>query len=207
MGLEGILKGSAAIKDAIDKGGSGGTSGFLKLKDGESVTIRFLQELDETGKNYSTENGVAIGFYEHMNPDDYKQSFKCTAETEGRCVGCERVPSNKKWRAKGRLLANVVVRGNPDEVKIFSTGLSSKGLAPSLVDFATDYGSLCDRDYKLTRRGESIDTTYTLLPRDVSSLSKSDKETELIDLNAVVRGLSYEEQQELLSGSGSDDWS
>lgn len=207
MGLDGILKGSAAIKDAIDKGGSGGPSRFLKLADGESVTLRFLQELDEAGKNYSSDRGELIGFYEHMDPEDYTKAFKCTAETEGRCAGCERVPANKKWRAKGRLLGNVMVRGKEgDEVKIFATGLSSKGLAPTLVEYASDYGTLCDRDYKLTRRGEGINTTYTLLPRDVSAFVKGDKDAELIDLNGVVRNLTYDEQNELLSGS-SDDWS
>lgn len=207
MGLEGILKGSAAIKDAIERGPKGGASRFIKLADGESITIRFLQELDETGKNFDNERGVAIGFYEHMNPDDYTQAFKCTQDTEGKCAGCERVPTNKKWRAKGRLLANVVVRnGDSDEVKIFSTGLSSKGLAPQLVDFSNDYGSLCDRDYKMTRRGEGINTTYTLLPRDMSAFTKNDKESELVDLNSVVRDLTYSEQIELLTGSGNEDW-
>jgi hypothetical protein len=206
MGLEGILKGSAAIKDAIERGPKGGGSRFLKLDDGESVTIRFLQELDETGKNYDEERGVAIGFYEHMNPDDWTQAFKCTADTEGKCAGCERAPANKKWRSKGRLLANVVVRGDTDEVKIFGTGLSSKGLAPQLVDFSNDYGSLCDRDYKMTRRGSGIDTTYTLLPRDVSPFTKDDKSHELVDLNGIVRNLTYSEQIEMLTGSGTGDW-
>lgn len=205
MGLEGILKGSAAIKDAIEKGPKG-QSRFLKLTDGESVTIRFLQELDETGKNYDEGRGQAIAFYEHMDPDDFSTAFKCTADSEGMCAGCERVPTNKKWRAKGRMLANVVVRGadKNDEVKIFSTGLSQKGLAPQLIDFSNDYGSLCDRDYKMTRRGEKLNTTYTLLPRDVSAFTKSDKEHELIDLNELVRSLTYAEQKELLSGEKSD---
>lgn len=205
MGLEGILKGSTAIRAAIDRK-TGGGSRFIKLGDGDSVTIRFLQELDETGKNYDGDRGVAIGFYEHMDPDDFARAFRCTQD-EGKCLGCEKVPSNKKWRAKGRLLANVVVRGSEgDEVRIFSTGLSSKGLAPQLVDFSNDYGSLCDRDYKMTRRGTGIDTTYTLLPRDMSALTKSDKTQELIDLSGLVRDLNYEEQTELVSGSGNSDW-
>jgi len=204
--MRGVLKGAAAIKEAIEKGPKG-TSRFLKLADGESVTLRFLQELDETGKNYEEGRGLAVGFYEHLHPETFA-SFKCTMDDEGRCAGCERVPSNKRLRARGRLLINVLIRNKNggDEVRIFGTSLSSRGLAPTLVEFADDYGSLCDRDYKLTRRGESINTTYTLLPREVTPLSKEEKSVELIDLSEIVKDLTYEEQEELLSGSGNDDW-
>jgi hypothetical protein len=208
MSLQGILKGSAAFKDAIEKGPKGG-SRFLKLGDGESVTLRFMQEIDESGKNFTEDRGLAVGFYEHVNPDDYKKSFRCTAETLGRCAGCERIPVNSKWRAKGRLIVNVLVRSKDgaDEVKIFSASLSQKGLAPQIIDYANDYGSLCDRDYKLTRRGSGMqDTVYTLLPRDTSPLKAEDKSAELHDLDEVVRNLTYEEQLELLDGSGGDNW-
>lgn len=202
-----FISGAAAIQEAIDKGPRG-ESKFLKLSDGESVTIRFLQELEPSAKGYKEEYGIALGYYEHMNPDTY-DSFVCTKEELGRCAGCERVPVNKKWRARGRLLFNVLVRNNDgaDVVKIFGTSLSAKGLAPTLVEFSNDYGTLTDRDYKLTRRGESINTTYTLLPREVSPLSKEDKAAEISTLTDVVRDLSYEEQLDLINGNSSkSDW-
>lgn len=210
MGLEGVLKGTQAIQEAIAKGPTG-TSRFLKLEDGDTVEIRFLQELDDSASGFDESRGLVVGFYEHMNPDDFKQSFRCTAETEGRCAGCERVPVNSRWRAKGRLLANVAVLNNSgdDEVKIFSTSLSPKGLAPQLVEYSDEYGTLCDRPYKLSRKGKTYtDTSYTLIPRGISPLSKGLKEIELIDLSEVIRDLSYAEQNEMLNGSGSgkDDW-
>lgn len=206
MSIKGILSGAAAIKDAIEKGPKG-VSRFLKLADGESVTIRFLQELDESGKNFDADRGLAVGFYEHMKPETY-ESFRCTMEQEGRCAGCERAPADKRLRARGRLLINVLVRNKDgaDEAKVFGTSLSSKGLAPTLVEYADDYGSLCDRDYKLTRRGEGINTTYTLVPREVTPFGKDEKSVDLIDLGEIVRDLSYEEQDALLSGTASSDW-
>lgn len=205
--MRGVISGAAAIQEAIEKGPKG-VSKFLKLTDGESVTIRIVQELDETGKNYDEKFGLAVGYYEHMDPDTY-MSFKCTQDEDGRCAGCERVPVNKKWRARGRLLMNVIVR-NPDgddTVKIFGTSLSSKGLAPTLVEFSNDYGSLCDRDYKLKRSGEGINTTYTLLPREATPLTKEDKALEVIDLTDVIRDLDYEGQVDLINGNTSkSDW-
>lgn len=203
-----FISGAQAIQKAIDEGPKG-ESKFLKLSDGESVTIRFLQELEPSAKGYREEAGAALGYYEHMNPDTY-DSFVCTKDELGRCAGCERVPVNKKWRARGRLLFNVLVRNSDgqDVVKIFGTSLSPKGLAPTIVEFSNDYGTITDRDYKLTRRGESINTTYTLLPREVTPLSKEDKAVDVIDLTDVVRDLSYEEQVDLINGNynSKSDW-
>lgn len=209
--MNNILKGSKAIRESLERGNRG-ESKFLKMEDGESLTIRFMQELDETGSQYAENRGVAYGYYEHIDPDDFSKSFVCTQESEGKCTGCERVTVNRRWRSRGRLVANVLVRGKrgePDKVKVFSTSISSKGLTPALVEYADEYGSLCDRDYKITRRGSGIETTYTLLPREVALLTKEDESVELITLDSVMRNLTYEEQQDLLGGvssNGKSDW-
>lgn len=211
MGLN-ILKGRdglGTLREASKP--RSGESKFLKLDDGESVTIRFLQELDEGGSQYAESRGIAYGYYEHINPDDFAQSFACTMDTEAKCAGCDLVTSNRKWRSRGRLVSNVLVRAargassdEADKVKIFSTSISSKGLTPQLVEFAEDYKSICDRDYKMTRRGTGIDTTYTLLPREVSPLTTADESADLIDLSTVMRNLAYAEQMDLLNGKS--DW-
>lgn len=35
----------------------------------------------------------------------------------------------------------------------------------SLVTYHEDYGTLCDRDYKIVRTGKQLDTTYTITPK------------------------------------------
>lgn len=204
--MKGMISGIAGIKEAIENGPKG-ESAFLKLADGEAVTLRFLNEMDEEGKTYDETRGLCYGFYEHSEPDDYSKSFVCTLDDEGKCAGCERIAVNKKWRAKGRLFFNVLIRakrGEENVVKVFTTGTSEKSLAPILVEYATDYGSLCDRDYKLTRNGELLKTTYTLIPRDVSPLTKEDASYELIDLTSLVHHLDYDQQLALLDGKS--DW-
>jgi hypothetical protein len=207
-----FLKGITQIKEASKKASSGGESKFLKISDGEAVTIRFLQELDTSGKNHDESRGTAVGIYEHVNPEDFSQSFLCTKEDEGRCAGCERIPQEKKWRPRGRLLINVLVRGTGSDgskVKVLTTSIGTRGLTPQLVDFAQEYGTLCDRDYRYKRTGEGIDTTYTILPRDASALKKDEASLELIPFEAVFRQLTYDEQVTLLggdAGSGKGDW-
>lgn len=201
-------RGVKGLRESLERG-SKGESKFLKLEDGESVTIRYLQEIDEGGSLYSDDRGLSYGYFEHIDPDDFSKSFVCTKDSEGKCAGCERVPINRRWKARGRLISNVLVRGKrnePDHVKIFSTSISSKGLTPQLVEFADDYGSMCDRDYKMTRHGTGIETTYTLLPREVSPLSKEDESAELVDLTSVMRNLTYDEQLDLLGGDRKGDW-
>ena len=41
---------------------------WLKLADGQSVKIRFIEELDEDSANYDAERGLALVVKEHTNP-------------------------------------------------------------------------------------------------------------------------------------------
>jgi hypothetical protein len=206
--MKSVLSGITNIEEAAKRFGSG-ESRFLKIADGDSVTIRFLQELDTGDKNYDEKHGTAVGIFEHLNPEDFSQSFLCSREDEGRCLGCEKASVEKKWRPRGRLLINVLIRGNKGEeskVKILSTGIGNKGLTPTLVEFAKEYGTLCDRDYRLKRNGEGLKTSYTLLPREVSAVTKAELSLELIDFADVYKNLAYEEQVALVEDSPEAGW-
>ena len=208
--MQSILQGIEAIKEG-NKRSSSGDSKFLKLTDGESATIRFLQELDSSGTNYSEDRGLAVGIYEHINPKDFSQSFLCTKEATGKCLGCEKQPIDKKWRPRGRLLVNVLLRGGRGEdnkVKILATSITNKGLTPQLVEFAEEYKTLCDRDYKMKRTGEGFDTVYTLMPRDIAPLKKEEELMELVRFDTVYKDLNHDQQLELLDSSSNSekDW-
>lgn len=45
----------------------------------------------------------------------------------------------------------------------------------TIMQFINEYGSLCDRDYKYSRIGSSIKTTYSLIPKDPSKISSEVK--------------------------------
>ncbi len=197
-----FLTGLQNLKRLADEQGRGESS-FLKLRDGQSVTVRFLQELDESGKYYSPDRGLAITIFDHIDPDNYSVRFLCTLDEEGRCPGCERVAINKRWRRRSRLFINAWVE-ELKAVKVVTTGFSSKSIGGLLVEYAEDFETLCDRNYKLRRSGEGIQTSYRLLPREVTPFDFS--KVSLIDLTQFATYMPYDDVVKMIENarSGSD---
>ena len=46
---------------------------WLRLEEGQSVKVRFVNELDEDSPNYDKDRDLAIVVAEHTNPQDYKR--------------------------------------------------------------------------------------------------------------------------------------
>lgn len=208
--MKGVLTGLKDLKKVAEGSNRQGGGSFLSLKDGQSVTVRFVQELDESGKNYSGDRGLAVSVYEHTNPDDFSQKFVCTQEEEGRCLGCERVVVNNRWKRRSRMFINAFVK-EENAVKIVATGFSSKGVGGALIEYADDFNTIGDRWYKLKRNGEGLKTSYTLYPRDVSEFDLDSVTT--IDLENFVRYRTYDEvvsfirgEDEVVSTGSSEGW-
>ena len=205
------LKTLQDIKKKVEekKGFSGGSgeSPFLSLKDGESVKIRFLQEFDPDAETFDERRGQVLVYEEHSSPKNFKLTAKCTAEDEGRCWACEQTSApeiGKKWKAKDRFMANVIVRGTDggeDKVKILKRGFSDKDIGHALIGIAEEFGSLGAQDIKLTRKGGGLnDTSYTVIPLPPKPLSKDDLAKELIDPNKFAKHIAYDQQSDFYSG-------
>ncbi len=146
------IKGIANIKKkAAEKAFTGDGEGvFVKLKDGESLKMRFLQELDDASPGYDERRGTILVLEEHSSPKNFKISAKCTAESEGRCWACEQTSDpniGKKWNPKLRFYANVLVR-NPDgedKVKILKRGFSDKDVGNDLINIVEEFETLVDK--------------------------------------------------------------
>ena len=201
--MKSVFTGMDEIKDRINRRGN---SNFLKVEDGQKATIRFLQELDKQGRGYTPDRGTAYGVTEHVNPDDFSQSFVCISE-DGSCYGCELVAKNSKWKAKSRILVNVLVRGTggeKDEVKVLQMSVWKKGVIMTLISKADEDSTIVDCDFIYKREGTKFDTHYELLPRGIKPLTKEEEKLELVDLEAIPRRLSYDEQVELVKSQ--TDW-
>jgi hypothetical protein len=204
--MKGTLSGLKELKKVAEGSNRTGGSSFLSLKDGQSVTVRFVQEIDKAGKHYNDERGLAISVYEHTNPDDFSQRFLCTQGEEGRCYGCERVPVNPRWKRRSRLFINGFIK-EENATKVIATGFSSKGIGGALLEYAEDFGTVGDRWYKLKRNGEGLKTSYTLYPRDVAEFDFNDVQT--VDLENFTRYRTYEEVVALVKGEDTpqeSDW-
>ena len=197
--------------DAENKGGG---NAYLKMADKEQLRIRFLQELDEQAPGYDKDKGLALYVRLHQNPENFKKQAVCTYEDEGDCWACNQIDSNPKWRAKGRLFVNVLVTDKTGErtVKVLNQNASfEKHCIVQLLEYAEEYGTITDRDYKIKRTGTDMNnTSYTLTPLDKADTPDLEG-LELHDLSKFVRNIAPDKQEEFFTAgepekSGTDGW-
>jgi hypothetical protein len=141
---------------------------WLKLADGQSVKIRFIEELDEDSPSYSEERGLALVVKEHTNPKDYKRKAVDTMDTEGRDWAEEMHRKDPKagWRARLRFYCNVLVDDGLEDpyVAIWSMGVSKQSSFNTIREYALETGSISNLTWKLKRNGQGTETSYTLIP-------------------------------------------
>jgi hypothetical protein len=215
------ITGLANIKNLIDKprGESGPKARWLKLEDGQSIKIRFLNEVDADSKGYDEANGLAIVVAEHTNPKDYRRKSVCTMDEEGRCYGCEMNRRDPKagWKARLRYYTNVLVdEGNNEPyVAIWSQGVGPKSpTTTTIVEYAGDAGSITNVVWRLKRTGTGTQTSYSLFPLTTDDTKFDSKGLELYKLEeTAVRQVKYSDQEAFfmgldtdISASASVDW-
>ena len=143
---------------------------WLKLADGQSVKIRFIEELDEDSSNYSEDRGLALVVKEHSNPKDYRRKALDTMDTEGRDFAEEMYrkdpKANSGWKAKLRFYCNVLIDDGIEApyVAIWSMGVSKQSVFNTIREYALDTGSISNITWKLKRNGVGTETNYTLIP-------------------------------------------
>lgn len=210
----GIVTGLKNLNKALDKSqtnsGDGSKGRWLKIEDGESIKVRFLQELDPDSPHYDQKMGLTIVATEHTNPKDYRRKAICTMEDEDKCWGCEQHKKNYKagWKAKSRLYTNVLVMDEKEDpyVAILSQGISGKTITPTLVEYASEMGSITNLVWRIKRNGTKTDTSYTIIPLAKDETTFDASGLELYDLQSTaLRTVPYAEQEAFYNGEGSTD--
>jgi hypothetical protein len=220
----GLVKGLKELNKAMDKpttsSGDGTKARWFKIEDGESVKIRFLQELDPDSPNYVEKSGLGFIAVEHTNPKDYKRKGLCSMDDQGKCWGCEQHRKDYKagWKGRSRLYINVLVDDGKEDpyVAILSQGSSGKTITPTLIEYAGEMGSISNLMWRIKRTGSKTDTSYTIIPLAKDETAFDGSSFELYELEKVaVRDLPYVEQEAFFSGesveseqaaSSSVDW-
>jgi hypothetical protein len=209
-----IVKGLKDLNKALDKptysGGDENKGRWFKVEDGESVKIRFLQELDPDSPNYDEKRGCGFIALEHINPKDYRKKALDTMETEGRDWAQEQHRKDPKtgWKARTRLYINVLVDDGKEEpfVAILSQGTSGKTITPTLIEYAGEMGSITNLMWRIKRNGSKTDTSYTIIPLAKDEAPFDFSSLELFDLEkTAVRHVPYAEQEAFYTGSGSQE--
>ena len=196
---------------------------WLKIADGESVKVWYLQELDRGAKNYLEGNGLGFFATEHSSPTDFKKRGTCRMDDEERCWGCEKhkstpwVKNAPTWKAKSKLYINVLVERKAlkdsddhkkgevyQEVAVLSQPNGPKAvIAPMVLDYAVENNTLTDRFWKISRKGSiASDTVYTPMVYSPSDdVKPEDYADQLCDLHRCVREIPYEDQEAFFSGT------
>ena len=206
------ITGLANIKNLIDrpKGSDGPKARWLKLEDGQSIKMRFLNEVDADSKNYDAARGLAIVVAEHTNPRDYKRKALCSMDEEGRCYGCEMNRKDPKagWKAKLRYYTNVLVDegSNDPYVAIWSQGVGPKSpTTTTIVEYAGDTGSITNVVWRLKRTGTGTQTSYSLFPLTTDESVFDFSGHELYNLEqTAVRLVKYSDQESFFMGIDAD---
>jgi len=210
--IMGIVRGLTALNKQLDKPqmSSDGQKGrWLQLKDGESLKIKFLQELDPDSPNYNDKMGAGFIAVEHTNPKDYRRKGLCSADDQGRCFGCEmhRRDPKEGWKGRSRLYANVLVMEEKEEpyVAIFSQGSGPKSATPAVIQYAGETGSITNVTWKLKRTGEKTETNYSIIPLPANANDPDITKFEMFDLEKVaVRDVPYADQENFYLGISSN---
>jgi hypothetical protein len=206
----GLVKGIRAINEKLNE--SSGSSGngtkvrWLQIKDGQSVKIRFVNEIGADSPNYDPERGEVAIVAEHTSPKDYTKKAACSMEDEGRCFGCEMHRNDPKagWRDKKRFYTNVLVDNGTDDpyVAIWSMGTFKSPTFTTIQDYVDDVevDSLSNMTWKLKRSGEKTETTYSLLPGQIDKTPFDWADYKAFPLESAIRTLPYAEQEAFYIG-------
>ena len=208
----GLVRGLKAMNQTLDKPASNSSDGprgrWLKLDDGQSVKIRFLQELDPDSPNYNKDAGAGFIAVEHTNPRDYRRKALCSIDDQGRCFGCEEHRKDYKagWKGKSRLYINVLVDDGKEDpyVAILSQGSGPKSATPEIIQYAGETGSITDTMWRLKRTGEKTETSYSIIPLPTKDEIDAG-DYELFDLEKIaVRDVPYADQESFYLGISSE---
>ena len=177
---------------------------WLKLADGQSAKIRFVEELDEDSASYSPDRGLALVVKEHTNPKDYKRKAVDTMDTEGRDWAEEMHRKDPKagWRGRLRFYCNVVVDDGiePPYVAIWSMGVSKQSAFNTIREYAIETGSISNLTWKLKRNGQGTETSYTLIPSVPDTQPFDWSDVKPFPLESALNKVPYAEQEAFYLG-------
>ena len=202
-----IVKGLKNINALVDKPkyeSTGTKVRWLKLADGQSVKIRFIEELDEDSANYNEARGLALVVSEHTNPKDYKRKAVDTMDTEGRDWAEEMHRKDMKagWRARLRFYCNVLVDDGIEApyVAIWSMGVSKQSAFNTIREYALETGSISNLTWKVKRNGQGTETSYTLSPGGPDKEPFDWASIEPFPLEKALNKIPYAEQEAFYLG-------
>lgn len=202
-----IYKGLKSISESMEKSTKQSASPrvrWLKVEDGQSVKIRFANELDEDSKYYDADRGAAIVVREHQNPKDYRRKAVCTMEDEGRDWAEEMHRKDPKagWGGRLRFYINVLVDDGMEEpyIAVWSMGVAKSPTFSTIREYAIESDGISNMQWKLKRNGKGTETSYVLMPGPIDNEPFDWSSYEVFPLESAIRKVPYAEQEAFYLG-------
>jgi len=146
---------------------------WLKLADGQSVKIRFIEELDEDSATIM--QNVVL---------HYRKDPKAG------------------WRARLRFYCNVLVDDGIEApyVAIWSMGVSKQSAFNTIREYALETGSISNVLWKVKRNGQGTETSYTIIPGAPDKEPFDWAEVKPYPLELALKKIPYAEQEAFYLG-------
>lgn len=184
---------------------------FLYLGDHEIAELRFLTDAEDLIK-------AKVHTLQEMTPKGLKYTKRyCTMDDLGSCSECskgitvksfiylwayvfkvyhtvqnpklEQYQDAKKWTPEKLRDGKTYFIEEINGPMVFRISVGAKQVYQNtLAGFARDYGTLIDRNYRVSRTGKSLDTVYSINPLKESTMPDGAKDLVLPDLGEVVIG-------------------
>jgi hypothetical protein len=194
-------------------GGGGGAKKFFNLQSGDTYKIRFRQELTEDSKNFDEEVGTGIIVPVVTSPINWKWRCASTAQSAEhgyRCWASEQIGQDGRWKPKPHLLINIAVEIDGTwEPRILDTTFNQRHIGLILMEYAKEFGSIVNQNFKYSRTGSGAqDTNYSLIPLGESEADASIADLQMHQLDNVYMTLGYDKQKQFLTTGelNSDSW-
>ena len=136
------------IKKQVQKSGTN-KSKFLYFKSGTKVRVRFLDDM---------EDGHKVTFHDSFTAGI---NVPCQDTFDRECPYCD----DDELRTRDQY-AWSVWDYDAKEVKVLMAPVNQCSPVPALVSMFEAYGTLCDRDYVITKSGQQQSTTFSVVPMD-----------------------------------------
>ena len=144
-----------AMKERIKSSGTSRKEVFYVGADSKR-RIRFLQELDD---------GFELKFHSHWN----RGINALCAELYGEdCPYCADTDEDMKEVTQ---YAWSVWDYDANAVRILLYKATGVSPVPQLIEFAEEYGTICDRDYTIKKSGKGMGSNITVIPSEVNKFS------------------------------------
>ena len=180
----------ASVERAKNSGGGGGYLNYFGWKDGDRKIIRFLTDevitcdwydfvVTRDGKNAgSFPNPLQVGYEEDFvrkyggltKKDNQLVPAVAHERTVGVAVLREERPVTRDGQSRTEVtdaIQELEISGTKYDSHFFGVvGQSYRNFWATVVGYFSRYGTICDRDYEITRVGTGTDTQYTIIPCD-----------------------------------------